>query len=399
MQTPLWYAEREQVFGAKELHPLEVPILSIQERDRRWAALREKMYLHALEGLVLFGSDFNSSMGMANVRYLTQIGVILGAYAIFPLVGEPIVFYGAPHMHMPGPWRQVPGGWVQDVRPKSGVGGVLGGLQELGLEGARLGVIGYRDMLSPESNLPAFFLEELHRGLPRATISDATPLVDELRTIKSTEEIEFLRRAGQIARRRIERLAATARPGATEAELHGAEVPHTATMRRLQEGDLVVCEFHTSYGGYLAGTEFSVFLGEAPEELVRVHDAAGELVRMAGDLFVPGRPLREISNAFHGYAEEAGLDFVELGFHGHGLASPEFPAIVYREADNSLLGRRGLGDVRLRENMVFGLNIDLHDPSWRRDVGIQLGDMVRVTPAGAEYLCDIPLDLFELPAD
>jgi Xaa-Pro aminopeptidase len=437
MQTPLWYAEREEVFGVKELHPLEVPILSIEERDRRWAALREKMYLHALEGLVLFGSDFNSSMGMANVRYLTQIGVILGAYAIFPLVGEPIVFYGAPHMHMPGPWRQVPGGWVQDVRPKSGVRGLLGGLQELGLEGARLGVIGYRDMLSPESNLPAFFLEELHRGLPRATISDATPLVDELRTIKSTEEIEFLRRAGQIARRRIERLAATARPGATEAEvwaameheqvisggepstfnllssgpatgtesearvqglLHGAEVPHTATLRRLQEGDLVVCEFHTSYGGYLAGTEFSVFLGEAPEELVRVHDAAVDLVRMAGDLFVPGRPLGEISNAFHGYAEEAGLDFVELGFHGHGLASPEFPAIVYREADNSLLGRRGLGDVRLRENMVFGLNIDLHDPSWRRDVGIQLGDMVRVTPAGAEYLCDIPLDLFELPA-
>jgi Xaa-Pro aminopeptidase len=438
METPLWYAERDEVFGEKELLPLEVPILSIDERDRRWAAVREKMFLHALDGLVLFGTDFNSSMGMANVRYVTQIGVILGAYVVFPLVGEPVVFYGAAHMHMPGPWSQVPGAWVKDVRPKAGVRGVLEVLGERGLDEGRLGVIGYRDMLSPESNVPAVFLEELHRGLPRARISDATPLIDELRMIKSPEEQEFLRRAGTIARRRIERLAATAKPGATEAEvwaamehetvvsggepstfnllssgpaagpeserrvqglLHGAEVPHTATPRRLEEGDLVICEFHTSYGGYLAGTEFSVFLGEAPPELLRLHEAAATLVRMAGDLFVPDRTVREIYSAFHGYAAESGLDFLELGFHGHGLASPEFPANVYREADMSLLGRPGMGDMRLRENMVFGLNIDIHDPSWRRDVGVMLGDMVRVTPSGAEYMCDIPLDLFELSVD
>ena len=436
MQTPLWYAEREQVFGSRELLPLEVPILSVQERDRRWAAIREKMYLHALDGLVLFGTDFNSSMGMANVRYLTQIGVILGAYVVFPLVGDPTVFYGAPHMHMPGPWNQVSGRWVEDVRPKAGARGVVEAIEEKGIAAGRLGVVGYRDMLSPESNIAAFFLEELHRALPRATISDATPLVDELRATKSPEELEFLRRAGAIARRRIERLAATARPGVTEAEvwaameheqvvsggepstfnllssgpatgadsraqvqglLHGAEVPYTATMRELHEGDLIVCEFHTSYGGYLAGTEFSVFLGEAPPELIHLHEVGTEVVRMAGDLFVPGRQVREIYSAFHDFVTDQGLDFVELGFHGHGLASPEFPAVVYREADVDLSPRRGIGEMRLRENQVFGLNIDLHDPSWRRDVGIMIGDMVRVTPEGAEYLCDIPLDLFELP--
>ncbi len=437
MKNPAWYAEREQIFSEKELLPLQVPIQSIDERDRRWAALREKMHLHALDALVMVGTDFNASMGMANIRYVTQVGTMLGAYVLFPRVGDPVLFYGAPHMHLPGPWQQVPGHWLEDVHPMSGVQGVIDALSRHGLRDARLGYVGYRDMLIPETHIPAFFLDQLRRDVPGATLIDATPLLDEMRSIKSEEEIQFLRRAGEISRKRIERLAATAREGATEADvwaamehemivnggepssftmlssgpvtgpdgdryvaglLHGAEVPFTATMRRLAEGDLIVCEFHTSYGGYLAGTEFSVFLGEPPAELRRIHEAGVHVIRMAQDLFVPGRPLREVYTAFHDYAAGEGLDFVELGFHGHGLSSPEFPAVVYRETEGQLLNRPGLGDLRLHENMVFGLNVDLHDPSWRKDVGLMMGDTVRVTPEGAEYLCNTPLDLFAVPA-
>jgi Xaa-Pro aminopeptidase len=185
--------------------------------------------------------------------------------------------------------------------------------------------------------------------------------------------------------------------GRVQALLHGAEVPHTATQRELHDGDLLICEFHTSYGGYLAGTEFSAFIGEPPEELRRIHDIAADVVRMAKDLFVPGRTVREIYGAMHRHVDATGLDFIELGFHGHGLASPEFPAVVYREEDHDSLGLRGIGDMRVREDMVFGMNVDLHDPSWRRDVGVMLGDMVAVTPDGAEYLCDVPLDVFQVP--
>jgi Xaa-Pro aminopeptidase len=393
------------------------------------------MFLRRLDCLVVVGTDLASSTGVANVRYLTQIGPTLDAYVIFPLVGDPIVYYAAPHMHVPiGPWQQVPGRWVEDVRPDAGVAGVLQGLQERGL-GKRVGVVGYRHMLSPLSHVSAAFLDELRRGLPHAAISDETPLVEELRMIKSPEELAFLRRAGAIARKKIDRLIETARPGNTEADvwaamehetivnggepatfnmfssgpvtgdsrvqalLHGAEVPHSPSMRELGEGDLIICEFHTSYGGYLAGTEFCAFIGEAPKELLRVREVAGEVVRMAKDLFVPGRTARDVYGAFHQYVDDSGLDFIELGFHGHGLASPEFPAVVHREVDHESLGLAGMGDMRLRENMVLGMNVDLHDPAWRRDVGVMLGEMVRVTPDGAEYLCDVPLDVFELPVE
>lgn len=56
MQTPLWSGEIAEVSAGKERHPLELPIPSLQERDRRWAALREKMLFRNLECLVLVGA-------------------------------------------------------------------------------------------------------------------------------------------------------------------------------------------------------------------------------------------------------------------------------------------------------------------------------------------------------
>ena len=434
MKTPLWQADAAEVSAGKERYPLELPILSLQERDRRWAALREKMFLRGLECLVFVG---NGSMGgMANMRYVTQLAPMVGGFAIFPLVGDPIGFYGNTHEHTPfGGCSQVVGAWLSDIRPNTGPRGLFEALRERGVGRGRVGIVSHRFMLSPTSNISFAFMEAIGRALPDAVITDETAMLDELRLIKSEEEIEFLRRAGQIARLRVDRMAATARPGTTEAEvwaameheavirggepeifnmcssgpvtgpdgdgrvqalLHGSYPPYTASQRILAEGDLLICEFHTSYGGYLAGTEFSIFIGEAPPELGRVREIAAEVIRMAEDLFVPDRPLREVYSAFHDHVEAAGLDFVELGFHGHGLSGLEFPAAVYREQDLDAIGLAGIGDLRLRENMVFGLNVDLHDPTWRRDVGIMLGDTVVVRPGGAEYLCDIPLELFEV---
>jgi Xaa-Pro aminopeptidase len=433
--TPLWYAEAGEVSAGRERHPLELPIPSLKERDRRWAALREKMFFRGLECVVLVGSG-GLSGSMANIRYITGLGPLVGALAVFPLHGDPIAFYGNRHEHIPfGGCSQIPGAWVDDVRPNTGVPGILAALAERGLGRGRIGVVANRFMLAPSSNVSAAFMDGLRRGVPEAVITDETSIVDELRLIKSEEELVFLRRAGAIARQRVERLAATARPGATEAAawaameheaiirggepepfnlfssgpvsspaadgrvqglLHGSYPPYCASLRTLGEGDLIICEFHTNYGGYLAASEFSVFIGQAPEPLRRVHQVATEVVRMAGELFVPDRPLRDIYTAFHRHVEAAGMDFVELGFHGHGLAGIEFPAVVYREADLRATGQTGIGDIRLRENMVFGLNIDIHDPAWRRDVGVMLGDTVAVKPGGAEYLCNIPLDVFEL---
>ncbi|MBI4321166.1 MAG: hypothetical protein HY675_21965 [Chloroflexi bacterium] len=43
--------------------------------------------------------------------------------------------------------------------------------------------------------------------------------------------------------------------------------------------------------------------------------------------------------------------------------------------------------------MVFGQNIDINDPNWRPNVGVQLGDTVLVTKEGPRLLCETPLEL------
>jgi hypothetical protein len=47
----------------------------------------------------------------------------------------------------------------------------------------------------------------------------------------------------------------------------------------------------------------------------------------------------------------------------------------------------------LEENMVLGTNIDIHNPRWRTDVGVMLGDTLQVTPQGGRRLVGIPLEL------
>jgi hypothetical protein len=51
-----------------------VPQMPLRERDRRWDRLRKKMLMAGIDALVLLGNDIYWGMGMANLRYLFQVG-------------------------------------------------------------------------------------------------------------------------------------------------------------------------------------------------------------------------------------------------------------------------------------------------------------------------------------
>ena len=56
------------------------------------------------------------------------------------------------------------------------------------------------------------------------------------------------------------------------------------------------------------------------------------------------------------------MDFIELGLHGHGIVSPEYPTRVYKTSSSHSLAGSAEDKVVLQENMVFGTNINIHDP-------------------------------------
>jgi hypothetical protein len=86
------------------------------------------------------------------------------------------------------------------------------------------------------------------------------------------------------------------------------------------------------------------------------------------------------------------LDYLELGFHNHGLSSADFPTIV-RKPGMGIMGGDNMPHFALHENMVLGTNIDIHNPNWKTDVGVMLGDTLQITAKGGRRLVDIPLAL------
>lgn len=404
------------------------PQLTRAERDRRWNLVREQMARKGVDALVIWGTDTFYGMGMANFRYLTHIGSQMGGACIFPLAGDPIVYQAPPHMNIPFNGYRVAQAWVDHIQPFAGVPGVVAGLKERRLEQARLGLVAFGSTLVTNT-LPQQVYRGLTEALPAARWSDETALVEQARLIKSPEEIAMLEQAGRLARQTVIRMHDAAVPGATEAEVyaamlyeqiahggephtfnlmatgpidgpadvwhlvHGLESPACPTRRPLAPGDLVISELHACWGGYLAAAESSVYLGRPPVELARIHQVAVECLHVFNQVMRPGRTLREVWEAVRRPCYAAGLDFVELGFHGHGLASPEWPTVVYKEGV-APLGGDGIGDIVLRENMVFGLNIDLFDPKWKPNVGVMLGDTVHVTPGEGRFLVQTPIDRF-----
>lgn len=402
-----------------------LPTLSLAERDRRWSTIREALALQRLDGLVCFANDSPFGFGTANLRYLTQIGNQHGGAVVFPLAGEPIVLHAPPHMHEPFNFYSVAQDWVSDIRPFSGVRSIVDALDERGLAESRLGLVGFRTGIFANT-IPHLVVTELAEALPRARIADITFTLEQARLIKSDEELAMLERAAALSHAAIVRMHDTAAPGVTELEVtaamaheairlggepntfnlmtsgpvegdegvwhlvHGVE---TQTQRPLAEGDAIMTEFHTSWAGYLSGAEFTVHLGAPPAQLQRIHDVAVQCLESYRDAMRPGRTVREAVEIVRRPCLDAGLDYVELGFHGHGLASPEFPTVTYKEGIPLLAGS-GLGDVVLREGMVFGTNIDIYDPQWKRNVGVMLGDMLVIEREGPRFLVDVPLELF-----
>jgi Xaa-Pro aminopeptidase len=415
-----------------------LPQFSLKERDRRWAAVKEEMALNDLECLLLIGNDRFFGYGDSNIRYLTQMsGQRMGSVAIFPLEGEPM-FFGTPHhMHdYPFPVYKAFSSWISETRPlRSLIGSkvIIDSLKSKGYEQANIGLVSFKGAYKSNTiSYPEY--QYLLKELPRATFIDATAIFEKLRLIKSPEEIEMLKKSGEISRLKVESMIRMAKPGVKECELYGEMVkteisnggeafifnlltsgsvtdtgyvqhllhgrgqPLSPTTRPFRQGDLIMTEFHTSYAGYLTGCEKSVFIGKPPKELQRLHDVAVECLEKGIEKLRPGVTVGEAMEAFREPARKARIDFIELGFHGHGLGSPEFPGVAVYPSKKPEPGRDavkayGILSAEIRENMVLATNTDIHDPAWRKDVGIMgPADTIWVTAKGPVKLVGTPLD-------
>ena len=96
------------------LAEVNLPQLSLEERDRRYRLVREKMAARGLDCLVMPHNTGDWDSNQTDIRYLTGIsGHCTGAAAVFPIDGEPIAMVRDPQRLE---WWNRAKTWVKETR-------------------------------------------------------------------------------------------------------------------------------------------------------------------------------------------------------------------------------------------------------------------------------------------
>jgi Xaa-Pro dipeptidase len=280
-------------------------------------------------------------------------------------------------------------------------------LERMGLADKRIGV---------EKAAWFFTVQEyegLQAALPRATVVDASTVVEEARLVKSEEEIAVMRRAARLADLAVQAGIEAVAPGRTEdevaAEVHrvlianGGEymglppfvlsgertaLPHgTWRGRRIQRGDHVYFEISAAKFRYSAALMRCVSLG-AGSRVRALADAviAGLEAGMAA--IRPGATCEAVDAACRGVIERAGFGkyFTHRTGYSIGLNFPP------DWGEGQILSLRRGEPRRLEPNMTFHM-VPLC--LVYGELGVGFSATVRVTETGAEELTTLPRKLVE----
>jgi Xaa-Pro dipeptidase len=401
---------------------LEVPRLSLAERDRRWAAVRKEMAARDLDAIVLWGWPVMWDFYTANARYLCPIGGNAEFNVlIFPAVGEPTAFIQLPTF-LEG-WRSSQD-WVSDirVRTKTWADSVAGRLKEMKLEGGKIGMDGLAAPLDPDGWLPHDVYTRLTALLPNAGIVALDDMLEKIRAVKSKEELDALRRAATLGDLMLATCKETARPGVKDCEVYanmmqtmlanGGEEPtlflwacdprpyphpfRLPTMRPMERGDVIICEMHPKIGGYFTHVERTFSLGDPDKKQLEIYEGCLAAYRRGLEGFGPGKTISTAMEAVKDEIVSRGLGICEAGIHGHGLASLEYPRYRHHAIAADREAIKVIGD-RFKEGMVFAFNIDLFDPAWHDGkTGCVFAETIEITSDGARRLHSYPMEFQQI---
>nr|MDE0500030.1 M24 family metallopeptidase [bacterium] len=184
-------------------------ITSDAERARRYAALREVMAAAGHDAWVICSRGDEFVRG--RVQYVSDIFQWAGrGFVVFPSSGE-ATFVVDP---LWGTGYAMQGRWLNDYRQPDNAGAGIGEvLSDLGLAKGTIGVVGLVDITCVGD------YNDMRNALPNATWQDATDLFDDVRMIKSQEEIDATYETGKLVRQVFRGIEAEIRPGVEELDV------------------------------------------------------------------------------------------------------------------------------------------------------------------------------------
>ncbi len=220
-----------------------------------------------------------------------------------------------------------------------------------------------------ESQIPFSIYAQIRKSLKRVRLRIIDNLLSEMRITKDSEEISYLKRAGEIVDRTFYKLMDEKLEGMSEKEVsllikefmeryegdgisfepivasgpNSSHPHHTSGKRRIEKGDVVVLDYGAQYNHYCSDITRTVGIGNVDPQMKstyeivkKAHDAGVESIR-------EGIKAEEIDRIARSIIREKGFggSFIHRTGHGIGLDVHEEPYIV--QGNN----------LRLKDGMVF----------------------------------------------
>ena len=263
-------------------------------------------------------------------------------------------------------------------------------LEERGLLEAKIGVSGIELM---SKTLYEHFIEKL----PKVKFEDSRGLVEKVRFIKSSREIELIKEACRLTDLGIEALMEGAKTGRSVAETvaeaeyiakrAGAEetsCPLSAGMpwiwgnpppdRVFKVGDMFATEFNARYRGYQGQVARTCVIGKATEEQMKIYETVQEASEKMTEIVKPGVTGEELWQIGFDVIDKAGYKWSGIRY-GHGMGLTGAEGIDLAPGDKN----------ELKTGCYLMVHPHLFIPETAN--GAMIGDPLLVTETGYDRLC------------
>lgn len=369
-------------------------ISSEAERERRYAALRSMMEASGIDALVI--SSRGDEFMRGRVQYVSDVFQWAGwSFVVLPIEGEGSIIVDP----LWGLARVPLVDWIRDMRTTHEPGKEIAAiLADHGLSKGTVGIVGWSDITA------AAHLDGIKKACPEVTLVDATDSFDDVRSVKSAEEVANLEETSSIIRRVFKALEAEIRPGVTERDVLGqahrlcrqfgaldgiAQMSRTpfraytfGTTGVIEPNDVIAIDLEWGGpSGYWAEVRRVYSFKHPTDREQRFWESRVESFNACVEAMTPGADSTDILTARDAVYQQYGQTaegLLAYTAHGIGVDSLEPPWVPGK-------------DRVLEKNMVINLHpaIRFDDAEDARALsGIMISDNVLVTDEGPKRLTD-----------
>lgn len=263
--------------------------------------------------------------------------------------------------------------------------------------------IGYED-----ANLTCRAYNALAADLPDCEFVPLGTVLEEIRSVKTEEEIEKMVKAQRIAEAALENLLKNIHYNMTEVEVaaeldyfikksgaksgfgtiavsgSASSVPHGVPRNVKLEKGFLTMDFGAAVDGYRSDMTRTIVIGKADADMRRLYDTVLEAQLAALDAIAEGKKNADMDKVARDIIDNAGYKGAfghSLG-HGVGLQVHELPNLS-----------RAAGERTLRVNEIVTVEPGIY---LEGKYGCRIEDMVVVRPGGNRNLTSAPKEMIEI---